>query len=210
VIEYESALWKHGFETLAGVDEVGRGALAGPVVAAAVACADPDTICRLQADPQATLIRDSKRLTHSQRLVALRLIERYVTAWQIGLATVEEIDVLGIAAANRLAMERGIESLAVTPSFLLIDAMTVESDLCQWGLIDGDDRSLLIAAASIVAKVTRDDMMAAYEREHCAYTFSRHRGYGTAAHLSELRANGPCILHRTSFDPVRRLLRDCS
>ena len=110
---------------------------------------------------------------------------------------------IGIGLANRLAMERAVSGLVSRAEFLLIDAMTIEDQTSQWGIIDGDAQSLLISAASIVAKVARDEMMVELGERFCDYEFSRHRGYGTAQHLRELAMSGPCEIHRMSFEPIR-------
>ncbi len=191
---------------LTGVDEAGRGALAGPLVAAAVCCEDRRQIERLVRHSSAALVRDSKTLTYAQRSAAREFICGSISSWGIGIVTSDEIDELGIAAANRIAMERAVDQIDCNPEFLLIDAFTIESDLPQWGIIDGDAQSFLISAASILAKVTRDTMMEAFMGMHAGYRFDQHRGYGTAGHLEELRRIGPCPIHRRSFAPIRQMV----
>jgi ribonuclease HII len=206
LLEYETALWKCGLQCFAGVDEAGRGALAGPLVAAAVTCPDRRTVRSMLKDERCRLIRDSKTLSLSQRLAARAFIADHFESVAIGVVSPQDIDFFGVAAANRMAMELAIGGLEQRPDFLLIDALTVDSATSQWGIIDGDARSFLIAAASIVAKVERDAIMVELGETYQAYAFSQHRGYGTAQHLTELERSGPCAVHRKSFEPVRTRL----
>jgi ribonuclease HII len=203
LLEFEKALWRSGIGRLTGVDEAGRGALAGPLVAAAVTCSSLKDVRRLIRDERCCIIRDSKTLSSRQRLAARDLIGRYFESIAIGIVSSEEIDCFGLSAANRIAMERATAALPDPPEFLLIDALTIEDRTCQWGIIDGDARSLLISAASVVAKVERDAIMEQMAEHYSAYTFSQHRGYGTAQHMNELDRSGPCAIHRMSFEPVR-------
>ena len=206
VLEYERSLWRCGLGRLAGIDEAGRGALAGPLVAAAVCCSGPDEIERLLTNDLAALVRDSKTLSPGQRTLARELVCSSFECHGVGIVTAEEIDAFGIAAANRMAMERTLIQIDRSPEFLLIDAFTIDSGIPQWGIIDGDAQSLLIAAASIVAKVTRDLIMEEMARTYCGFSFDRHRGYATSAHFRELEALGPCSIHRRSFEPVRSMV----
>lgn len=202
-LKFEQSLWESGVQCLAGVDEAGRGALAGPLVAAAVTCDSLRNIRRLLRDERCSLIRDSKTLSLGQRLEARALIEMHIDSIAVGIVSPAEIDFFGLAAANRMAMERAVIALQTRPEFLLIDAMTIDHEVSQWGIIDGDAQSLLISAASIVAKVARDGIMVQMGEQFGAYEFSKHRGYGTAQHLDELDHAGPCEIHRMSFDPIR-------
>jgi len=202
-LRFEQSLWDCGIQCLAGVDEAGRGALAGPLVAAAVTCESIKHIRRLLQDDRCSLIRDSKTLSLGQRLEARALIEAHIDSIAVGIVPAEEIDFFGLAAANRMAMERAVTALQTRPEFLLIDAMTIDHEASQWGIIDGDAHSLLISAASIVAKVARDSIMVQMGEQFGAYAFSKHRGYGTAQHLDELDRTGPCEIHRMSFEPIR-------
>lgn len=190
-----------GYTALAGVDEVGRGALAGPLVAAAVilpAC----EVCDLAEEPWRS-IRDSKVLSARTRERLSLAIQASARCTAIGAVPNEELDMIGVSAANRLAMERAIEGLSIQPDWLLLDATTVDSGLPQTGLIDGDALSLSVAAASIVAKVWRDQVMTQAHDTWPAYGFARNKGYGAAMHMQALREIGPCPIHRTCYAPVR-------
>ena len=199
----EKYFWNRGFPLVAGVDEAGRGALAGPLVAGAVAlswsCVEKPRTRRLLLEH----VRDSKRLSHAQRVEALELIRSCFLAVGTGVVEPGELDAIGLSAANRVAMERAVVSLELLPDVLLIDAFTIESSVPQIGYIDGDDFVLSISAASIVAKVTRDLIMEKLESSCPGYAFSRHRGYGTRQHLEELAVTGPSEVHRRTFAPVR-------
>ncbi|GIW08374.1 MAG: ribonuclease HII [Dehalococcoidia bacterium] len=196
--DYEQALHAAGHELVAGIDEVGRGPLAGPVVAAAV-LASPDT-------PWDTPVADSKQLTPAARLrLATELVARVPCG--LGLATVAEIDELGIAAATRLAMTRAIRALPRQPTALLIDAVRLPHlPIEQRPIIHGDAQCWTIAAASIVAKVERDRLMDELDRRHPGYGLARHKGYATPEHIDALGRLGPSPEHRRSFAPLRLAL----
>lgn len=184
---------------LAGVDEVGRGPLAGDVVAAAVIL-DP-------ARPIAGL-RDSKRLSAARREQLALLIRERALAWSVARATVAEIDRINILQASLLAMRRAVEALDPQPDYVLVDG----NRLPRWSyasepVVKGDDRVLAIAAASILAKVQRDRELVELERRYPGYGFAAHKGYPTAAHLEALRSLGVTPVHRRSFGPVRALLQ---
>ncbi len=186
-------------ECLAGVDEAGRGPLAGPVVAACVAL-----------PPGATLrgVRDSKELSAAEREAAFHRIVAAAVATGIGAASVEEVDAFNIRMATLLAMRRAVEALGIQPQGLLIDGkdtILVLNVPCE-AVVDGDAKSLSVAAASILAKVTRDRMMNECAATYPVYRFEENKGYGTPDHLEALRAHGPCEIHRKSFRPVRELL----
>ncbi len=202
LLVHERALWQADYRAVAGVDEVGRGALAGPLVAAAVIL--PAAVSS-NASNTALLggIRDSKTLTASQRDAAYDIVHTFAVAIGIGIVPPALVDRIGLVAANRRAMEDAILALAVWPDVVLLDAVVTDLGLTQIGLIDGDARSLSIAAASIVAKVTRDRYMVEQDRLHPPYGFAAHKGYGVARHLTALAQHGPCDLHRRSFAPVR-------
>lgn len=184
---------------VAGVDEAGRGPLAGPVVAAAVI---------LPASRLPDGIDDSKRLTASRR-AALADAIRACADVGLGIAEVEEIDQLNILAATMLAMTRAVTALGATPAFVLVDGNRLPRwDWPSRALVGGDRLSLSIAAASIIAKHERDQMMIAADRAYPGYGFAAHKGYGSAVHMAALRTLGPTPLHRTSFAPVAAALQD--
>ena len=196
----ENALWGQGTTYVAGVDEVGRGPLAGPVVAGAV-------IFPQDIDESGLVgIRDSKELTASARERMDVRIYQVALAVGIGRASVREVDVVGIVGATHRAMSRAIGKLQPRPQALLIDALSLPGiDLPQQCPIKGDRVSLSIAAASIVAKVARDRMMVEADRRYPGYGFSRNKGYGTREHIEALYRQGSCIIHRVSFAPVARV-----
>ncbi|MBM4459769.1 MAG: ribonuclease HII [Chloroflexi bacterium] len=196
----EAELWQAGYRLVAGADEAGRGAWAGPLVAAAVI---------LPADGQAlapllSRVDDSKRLTPARRSELYDAIHQCAVAVAVTLVSADEIDRIGILAANRLAIVSAATGLAAPPDFLLVDFLTLPGcAIPQRGIAHGDALSLTIAAASIIAKVTRDRWMAQQEAIYPDYGFAQHKGYGTAAHRAALRRLGPCPLHRLSFGPLR-------
>ena len=196
----EAALLEDGYSVIAGVDEAGRGSLAGPVVAgAAVLPAHPggDWIAG---------IRDSKLLTQRQREGALQRMCDAPIAMASGTASSGEIDSIGIIGATRAAMTRAINALPVRPDFLLLDAILLpDLDIPQNSIIKGDAKCLSIAAASIVAKVTRDSIMRDLDYEYPGYGFAQHKGYATRQHLDCLENLDACPIHRRTFAPVRRL-----
>jgi ribonuclease HII len=196
-LNWERTCWRDDYRLVVGIDEAGRGALAGPIVAAAVIM--PPTL-RLTA--QIREINDSKQLPEQKRERLAVLIRSVAVTCATGQATAQEIDELGIARANRICMERAVEKLDFVPDFALIDALTCEFDLPQIGLIDGDAISVSIAAASILAKTERDRFMRELHSRDDRYRFDRHVGYGTALHLTALRTYGPCTVHRLSFHGV--------
>jgi ribonuclease HII len=181
-----------------GVDEAGRGPLAGPVFAAAVIL-DP-------ARPIAG-IADSKTLTARRRELLAAEIRARALAWGVASAAVEEIDAINILQASLLAMRRAVEALAIAPTEAWVDGVHCPRlEVPARAIVGGDATHANIAAASILAKVARDEAMRALHRIHPVYGFDRHKGYPTAAHLAALRAHGVCAAHRRSFEPVRRLL----
>ena len=196
----ENALWGQGTTYVAGVDEVGRGPIAGPVVAGAV-------IFPQDIDESSLVgIRDSKELTASARERMDLRIHEVALAVGIGRASVREVDVVGIVGATRRAMSRAIGKLRPRPQALLIDALSLPGiELPQQCPIKGDRVSLSIAAASIVAKVARDRMMVEADRRYPGYGFSLNKGYGTREHIEALYRQGSCIIHRVSFAPVARV-----
>lgn len=192
----ENKLWKQGFLLLAGVDEAGRGPLAGPVVAGA---------CILPAKFNLPGLNDSKMLTESKREKLFTQIRSQAIDFAIGSAEPAEIDALNILQATKLAMKRAIEGCTVRPHYLLIDALNLPNiHLPQRPLVGGDRLSASIAAASILAKVTRDRLMVQLHTLYPEYGFSKNKGYGTSEHLQALKQFGPCPLHRRSFAPVNQ------
>ena len=194
---FEKALAGRGVWPVAGIDEAGRGPLAGPVSAAAVIL-DPRKL------PKG--LDDSKRLSHGQREDAFAAIMKGALAVGIGLASPAEIDRINIRQATFLAMRRALAALALRPVHALIDGNAMPADLCcpAETIVKGDAISLSIAAASIVAKVTRDRLMEKLHHSYPQYGFAEHAGYPTPAHRAALAQHGPCIFHRRSFGPVRQ------
>ncbi|GIW41343.1 MAG: ribonuclease HII [Candidatus Binatia bacterium] len=194
----ERRLWERGILDVAGVDEAGVGPLAGPVVAAAVL---------LPRDFRDREIDDSKRLGPSRRERLAEKIRENARALGIGIATVEEIDRLNVYHAALLAMRRAVEALSVRPAYLLVDGRRIPGiEIPQERIVGGDRRSFSIAAASIVAKVTRDALMREADRLYPGYGFARHMGYGTREHREALERFGPCPWHRRSFLSVAQPL----
>lgn len=197
LLRTEREFWDKGIELVAGVDEVGVGPLAGPVVAAAV-IVSPDM--RLRE------IDDSKKLRPAVREELADKIREQAVSFGIGIADVEEIDRINIYQAALAAMRRAVEGLTVAPQHLVVDARTVPGvDLPQTSMIKGDAKSYSIAAASIVAKVARDQMMLELDAAYPEYGFASHMGYGTRRHLDAIEEHGPCPAHRRSFAPVSQL-----
>jgi len=183
---------------ICGIDEAGRGPLAGPVVAAAVIL-----------DPGRPIdgLRDSKQLTAARREELAECIRARCVAWSVAQASVEEIDVLNILQASLLAMQRAVAMLAIVPDFALVDGNCLPRlEVPARAIVDGDALQPAISAASILAKTARDAMMRALDDTHPGYGFAQHMGYATPAHLACLQRLGPCALHRRSFAPVRELL----
>ncbi|MFM9107620.1 MAG: ribonuclease HII [Chloroflexota bacterium] len=203
----ERFFWRAGMSLVAGVDEVGRGALAGPLVAAAVVfpAARGQAVARLIRALAG--VRDSKVLSPAAREALAGPIRDLAAGVGLGVVDPGELDAVGVAAANRLAMERAVLALPLEPDALLLDACTIDLALPQCGHVDADATSLSVAAASIVAKVARDAWMTAADARDARYAFSLHKGYGSALHLSLLERHGPGPLHRRSFAPVARLCR---
>ena len=195
----ELALHAHGFRLVAGIDEVGRGALAGDVVAAAVILpADSLILQRLHG------VRDSKQLSARQRTLLATTIQAEALAIGLGRVPALEIDRIGIAPATRRAMALAVAALLLQPDYLLIDAVRLSDvNIPQKSIIKGDARCLSIAAASVVAKVDRDGAMIRLDSTYPGYGFARHKGYGTLQHCQALCALRPCAIHRQSYAPVR-------
>jgi ribonuclease HII len=200
---HEFSLWQQGISLIAGLDEAGRGAWAGPVSAAAVILSPAsDLVERLKG------VRDSKQMTARQRTFWAGRIRSAALAWGVGFASCQEIDGLGILPATRLAMQRALQALEIAPEHLLLDAVRLPAvPLPQTALIKGDCKVLSIAAASVLAKTERDRRMAALDAEYPGYGFARHKGYGTAIHRAALEILGPCAEHRMSFKPILNMGR---
>jgi ribonuclease HII len=198
----EQLLAAQGYERIAGVDEVGRGALAGPVVAAAVILPRGANASWLDG------VRDSKQLTPAKREILFNRIYERAVAIGIGATAHELIDKMGIVTATRLAMKEAVEQLSPPPESLLIDYMRLpEVELPQKGITNGDDLCFSIACASIIAKVARDRLMVLFDRVYPGYGLARHKGYGTREHFSRLVTLGPCPIHRRTFNPVRAIMQ---
>lgn len=176
---------------ICGIDEAGRGPLAGPVVAGAVV---------LKKDAQILYLNDSKKLSEKRREELYLEIQEKAVSWAVGIAGPERIDEINILQATYEAMREAVSKLSVPPDILLNDAVTIPGlDIPQVSIIKGDAKSLSIAAASVMAKVTRDHMMARYGELYPQYGFAKHKGYGTAVHIAALKEFGPCPIHRRSF-----------
>jgi len=195
---YEQAKQSAGFRWIAGIDEAGRGPLAGPVSAAAVIL--PHDFCH-------ELLDDSKKLSHKRReIIYDEITNRDDIVWAMSLGNVNEIDEINILKSTHAAMARAAKKLKQAPDYCLIDGLPVSCfPIPSEGIVKGDGKSLSIAAASIIAKVRRDRIMIQYAEEYPEYGFDRHKGYGTKLHLDALRKHGPCPIHRKSFAPVAQL-----
>ena len=191
---YEGAAWRRGVSRVAGVDEAGRGPLAGPVIASAVT---------LNPERRIKGLQDSKLLSPLEREFLFERIEEAALSVGVGIVDPETIDRVNILQATRLAMLEAVGKLTAPPELILIDALTLPSLPCpQKALIKGDRRSASIAAASIIAKVTRDRIMLGYDERFPQYGFRRHKGYPTPEHLAALSKHGPCPIHRLTFRGV--------
>lgn len=201
-LSFEQNLWQSGVQHVAGLDEAGRGALAGPVVAAALILPSDRSILKTLHG-----VRDSKALTPSARTFWAHCLHQESLTWGIGFASQQEIDTLGILPATRLAAQRALDGLIFPPQHLLLDYIFLpDSPLPQTALIKGDARSLSIAGASILAKTARDALLCELDQIYPGYGFAIHKGYGTPGHLQALKDLGPCPIHRFSFAPVKDLV----
>lgn len=187
---YENQAIEKGYKYIAGVDEVGRGPLAGPVYAAAVI---------LDLSKPIYEIKDSKKLSEKKRQEISSKIKETALAYSIAFATAEEIDKYNILNATKLAMKRAIETLSIKPDILLIDAVDLDVDIDRFPIVKGDDLSVSIGAASIIAKVERDTYMDNISEKYPFYSFEKNKGYGTKEHIEALKNYGPCEIHRRSF-----------
>lgn len=199
MLAYEKELYAQGIDLIAGVDEVGRGPLAGPVVAAAVIL---PKACKIPG------LNDSKKIPKSKHKEIYEAVLQNAIAIGIGVKANQVIDQVNIYEATKLAMMEAIGQLEPQPQHLLIDAMKLDLPISQTSIIKGDANSLSIAAASIVAKVTRDQMMEEFDKEYPGYDFAQNAGYGTAKHLAGLDKLGVTSIHRRSFEPVKSMCED--
>ena len=199
MLAYEKELYTQGIDLIAGVDEVGRGPLAGPVVAAAVIL---PKACKIPG------LNDSKKIPKSKHKEIYEAVLQNAIAIGIGIKDNQVIDQVNIYEATKLAMMEAIGQLEPQPQHLLIDAMKLDLPISQTSIIKGDANSLSIAAASIVAKVTRDQMMEEFDKEYPGYDFAKNAGYGTAKHLAGLVQLGVTPIHRRSFEPVKSMCED--
>ena len=199
LFEFESKAGHQGFKNIAGIDEAGRGPLAGPVVAAAVIFPSKVNIPGLN---------DSKKLSANKREELFPKIQEISVAFGLAVVDQKVIDKINILQAARLAMKQAVETLKITPGLLLIDGnQKIDSTLNQWAIVKGDSRSLSIAAASVLAKVTRDRIMDGYHKLYPQYEFNRHKGYGTRLHRNLIQEHGPCPIHRSTFKGVSEYIK---
>ncbi len=195
--QYEQGLYNMGYRFIAGVDEVGRGPLAGPVVAAAVI---------LPQDAFLPGLNDSKKLSEQKREELFQQITECAISIGIGIIPAEVIDEVNIYQATKQAMKKALTGLSEKPDHLLVDAMEIPIDIPQTSIIKGDSKSVTIAASSIIAKVTRDRLMVRLGHEYPQYGFEKHMGYGTAYHLDALKKYGVTSEHRRSYAPIRQII----
>jgi len=199
VLEYENNLYNEGVTLIAGVDEVGRGPLIGPVVACA---------CILPVNFYHKDIKDSKKLSEKKREEMYKIIKENAISIGLGIVSEKVIDEVNIYEATKIAMKEAIKNLNISPEHVLIDAMKLELNIPSTSIIKGDAKSESIAAASIIAKVTRDHMLDEMDKEYPMYDLKNNKGYGTKKHLEALQTYGPCKYHRVSYSPVRNALNE--
>ncbi|MFA6552900.1 MAG: ribonuclease HII [Patescibacteria group bacterium] len=196
----ENNLWESGYKFVAGADEAGRGAWAGPLVAAAVI---------LPKNFKATGLNDSKKLSPIQRERLFGIIKSQSVAWQVSIISVQEIDRRGVGRANMKALRQCVEHLKKKPNFVLVDGFKIDFDsTLSKRIIHGDARVMTIAAASIIAKVTRDHIMVGLHNKFPQYHFDRHKGYGTELHHQAIKRHGVLALHRRSYLPIKKLVKN--
>ena len=199
LFEFETKASHQGFKNIAGIDEAGRGPLAGPVVAAAVI---------LPSQVNIPGLNDSKKLSTKKREELFPKIQEISVFYGVAVVDQKVIDKINILQAARLAMKQAVETLKITPGLLLIDGnQKIDSILNQWAIVKGDSRSLSIAAASVLAKVTRDRIMDGYHKLYPQYEFNRHKGYGTRLHRNLIQEHGPCPIHRRTFKGVSEYIK---
>jgi len=204
-LETENKFFQLGYKLIGGVDEAGRGPLAGPVVAA---CVVIDENFRID-DQDLELVADSKKLSAKQRTKLFKVIREKARAVEIGLVDNKVIDKINILQASFLAMRRAVQKLPIRPDYIILDGAfkIPKLDRPQTAIIKGDATVFTIAAASIIAKVSRDWLMAELDKQYPEYLFAKHKGYGTKLHLEKIAAHGPCLIHRRSFRPIREALQ---
>lgn len=195
---YEQLARKEGYTNIAGIDEAGRGPLAGPVVSAAVI---------LRENSYIEGLNDSKKVNGKKRIEIYKQIREEALSVSVGVVSAEEIDRLNIYESARKSMLSAVQGLSIQPDYLLVDAMVLHTPFPEKSIVKGDANSVSIAAASIIAKVTRDRMMEEYDLEFPGYGFSEHMGYGTKNHLTALQKLGACPIHRKTFGPVKNVLK---
>ena len=198
MLEFEHELYNKGIKYIAGIDEVGRGPLVGPVVTAAVI---------LPKDFYDERINDSKKLTEKKRELLYDVIMENALSVGIGMSSAEVIDEINILEATKKAMLEAIDNLSIKPEHLLIDAVKLDTTIPQTSIIKGDAKSLSIASASIIAKVTRDRMLVELDKLHPEYDFKHNKGYGTKKHIEALYKYGALSEHRKSFEPVKSIIK---
>ena len=196
--QYEDELRKRGYQLISGVDEAGRGPLAGTVVASAVI---------LKPNAKLPLVNDSKKLTEKQRLKAVKQIEENALAISTVFISEQRIDEINILQATKEAMQKAIEQLELKPEFNLIDAVKLKSEIPHLSIIKGDQKSISIAAASIIAKTKRDEYMKQIALKHPEYGFEKHKGYGTKAHIEAIKKYGVLPIHRKTYEPILSLIQ---
>ncbi|HNP79710.1 MAG TPA: ribonuclease HII [Candidatus Pacearchaeota archaeon] len=195
MIQEEKRLWKKGYGTIVGIDEAGRGPLAGPVVAGAVLISKKE----FDSIKKNRLIRDSKKLSFNQRRQAYDFLIKRVK-WGIGIVSEKQIDRINILNATKKAMVKAIKALKIKPDFVIIDGnIKLDIKYKQEGIIKGDQKVLSCSAASIIAKVTRDEIMIKLDKKYPKYNFKKHKGYGTKEHMTSIKKHGLCKIHRRSF-----------
>ncbi|MBN2880066.1 MAG: ribonuclease HII [Clostridia bacterium] len=197
-LDYERKIIKQGYTKIGGIDEAGRGPLAGPVVAA---CAIMDLSSIIEG------VDDSKKLSHKKRAILLEMIKKSAVSYGVGIVDIEVIEKINILNATKLAMVEAYEHMDIKPEYVLCDAVKdLNIPVRQEAIIKGDSLSYSIGAASIIAKETRDDIMIQYDKIYPEYGFAQHKGYGTKQHIAALKKYGPCEIHRKSF--LKKILGD--
>lgn len=199
LLEYEKKLYECGITLIAGVDEVGRGPLCGPVVAAA---------CILPKNYELEGLNDSKKLTEKKRDKFYEILIKDAVAYGVGIVSPQRIDEINIYAATKEAMKQAISNLRVSPEHVLIDAMPLELEVPTTSIIKGDAKSLSIAAASVIAKVTRDRMMYELDKKYPEYGFAYHKGYPTKKHIEAVKKYGILDFYRTTYAPISDIIKE--